>query len=451
MLKFLIGLPILGIVVFIHELGHFIVAKLCGVTVESFSIGWGPVLLRKKLGATEYRLSAIPLGGYCGMKGEHAFREAYQQKLPAVPQEEGSLFSTHPFKRILIAFAGPFANLLLAAVALAAVSAIGQRYYTTDNRIVPVYCLEPDDTSPARDAGLQIGDRILRINSEKTATFTDIQQIIALHPQEELSLVIERGNETLTETICPLLNTQTGAGQIGIYRYVPLKVASVRKDSAADLAGIKTGDSIMGIDNTELDNQMALIYFFRNYVQKTALFEVSRSGQRIELPVNLVRTENGGVDLGINWEYITVTEEGTGFIAGLRKGIVRTGELLAVTVKSLGLLFKGVKLTRAVAGPVRISSIIGDLAADGFAESARTGLVNIAEIVAVICVSLFLMNLLPIPILDGGLIFTAFIECIVRKQIPPRILYYTQFVGIAFIAILFFFALAADIRYIGGF
>ena len=207
----------------------------------------------------------------------------------------------------------------------------------------------------------------------------------------------------------------------------------------------------MGIDNTELDNQMALIYFFRNYVQKTALFEVSRSGQRIELPVNLVRTENGGVDLGINWEYITVTEEGTGFIAGLRKGIVRTGELLAVTVKSLGLLFKGVKLTRAVAGPVRISSIIGDLAADGFAESARTGLVNIAEIVAVICVSLFLMNLLPIPILDGGLIFTAFIECIVRKQIPPRILYYTQFVGIAFIAILFFFALAADIRYIGGF
>ena len=91
MVKFLIGLPVLGIVVFIHELGHFIAAKLCGVSVESFSIGWGPVLLHKKFGATDYRLSAIPLGGYCGMKGEHAFREAYEKKLHSVPKEEGSL------------------------------------------------------------------------------------------------------------------------------------------------------------------------------------------------------------------------------------------------------------------------------------------------------------------------------------------------------------------------
>jgi putative zinc metalloprotease TP_0600 len=111
-------------------------------------------------------------------------------------------------------------------------------------------------------------------------------------------------------------------------------------------------------------------------------------------------------------------------------------------------LFKGVNMTDAVAGPVRISSMIGSLAADGFSENTRAGFVNIAEIVAVICVSLFLMNLLPIPILDGGLIFTAFIECIVRRQIPPRVLYYLQFVGFAFIAVLFFFALWADILYI---
>ena len=354
MVKFLIGLPVLGIVVFIHELGHFIAAKLCGVSVESFSIGWGPVLLHKKFGATDYRLSAIPLGGYCGMKGEHAFREAYEKKLPSVPKEEGSLFAAHPFKRILIAFAGPFANLLLAAAALAMISGLGRTYYTTDNRIVPVYCLDSSDQSPARTAGLQIGDRILQINDQKTANFADIQQIIALHPEESLTMLIERGGEQLSMTIRPDLNKKTGAGQVGIYRYVPLEVASVRKDSAADLAGIKAGDRL------------------------------------------------------------------TGFIASLRQGIVQTGELTAVTLKSLGLLFKGVNMTDAVAGPVRISSMIGSLAADGFSENTRAGFVNIAEIVAVICVSLFLMNLLPIPILDGGLIFTAFIECIVRRQIPPR-------------------------------
>ena len=448
MLKFLIGLPVLGIVVFIHELGHFIAAKLCGVSVESFSIGWGPVLLHKKFGTTDYRLSAIPIGGYCGMKGEHAFREAYEKKLSSVPKEEGSLFAAHPFKRILIAFAGPFANLLLAAAALAMISGLGRTYYTTDNRVVPVYRLEPSDESPARTAGLQIGDRILQINGEKTANFADIQQIIALHPEESLTMMIERGGEQLSTTIRPTLNKKTGAGQVGIYRYVPLEIASVRKDSAADLAGIKAGDRLTGIDGTALDNQMALIYFFRDYTQKTALFELIRDGERIELPVNLVRTENGSVDLGLNWAYITVVEKGTGFIASLRQGIVQTGELTAVTLKSLGLLFKGVNMTDAVAGPVRISSMIGSLAADGFSENTRAGFVNIAEIVAVICVSLFLMNLLPIPILDGGLIFTAFIECIVRRQIPPRVLYYLQFVGFAFIAVLFFFALWADILYI---
>ncbi len=448
MVKFLIGLPVLGIVVFIHELGHFIAAKLCGVSVESFSIGWGPVLLHKKFGTTDYRLSAIPIGGYCGMKGEHAFREAYEKKLSSVPKEEGSLFAAHPFKRMLIAFAGPFANLLLAAAALAMISGLGRTYYTTDNRVVPVYRLEPSDESPARTAGLQIGDRILQINGEKTANFADIQQIIALHPEESLTMMIERGGEQLSTTIRPSLNKKTGAGQLGIYRYVPLEIASVRKDSVADLAGIKAGDRLTGIDGTALDNQMALIYFFRDYTQKTALFELIRGGERIELPVNLVRTENGSVDLGLNWAYITVNEEGTGFIASLRQGMVQTGELTAVTLKSLGLLFKGVSMTDAVAGPVRISSMIGSLAADGFSENTRAGFVNIAEIVAVICVSLFLMNLLPIPILDGGLIFTAFIECIVRRQIPPRVLYYLQFVGFAFIAVLFFFALWADILYI---
>lgn len=448
MLKFLIGLPVLGIVVFIHELGHFITAKLCGVAVESFSIGWGPVLFRKKIGATEYRISGIPLGGYCGMKGEQAFREAYQQKLAAVPQEDGSLFSVHPFKRILIAFAGPFANLLLAAAALAMVSALGHTYYTTDNRIVPVYCLEQTDTSPARDAGLQVQDRIVQINGERTATFSDIQRIVSLHPEENLTLLVERGNEQVSVPIRPLLNKKTGAGQIGIYRYVPLEVAAVRKDSAADIAGIRADDRITGIDGIACDNQMALIYFLRDYTQKTALVQLIRNEAVIELPVHIIRMEDGGVDLGLTWKYLIVTEEGTGFVCSLKKGLTGTGELLGITLKSLGLLFKGLSMTEAVAGPVRISSMIGSFAADGFSENAKAGIVNVAEIVAVICVSLFLMNLLPVPILDGGLIFTACIEWIMRRQISPRILYYTQFIGIAFIAVLFVFALWADILYI---
>ena len=123
--KILIGLLGLTVVVVIHEFGHFLAAKLCGVTVESFSIGWGPVLFRKKFKQTEFRISAIPLGGYCGMKGEKAYQEALDNKLPEIPKEEGGLYTVHPLKRILIAFAGPFFNLIFACIATMIVLTIG--------------------------------------------------------------------------------------------------------------------------------------------------------------------------------------------------------------------------------------------------------------------------------------------------------------------------------------
>ncbi|HZK19888.1 MAG TPA: site-2 protease family protein, partial [Treponemataceae bacterium] len=105
------GLIGLGIIIFIHELGHFVAARLSGVKVETFSIGMGPVLLRKKIGATEYRLSLFPLGGYCGMKGEKAFQEALENELDSIKKEKDSFYGVHPLKRIFIAFAGPCTNL----------------------------------------------------------------------------------------------------------------------------------------------------------------------------------------------------------------------------------------------------------------------------------------------------------------------------------------------------
>ncbi|HPX46799.1 MAG TPA: site-2 protease family protein, partial [Treponemataceae bacterium] len=115
-LQVLTGLIALGFVVFVHELGHFIAAIFCGVEVQTFSIGWGPILFRKKIKGTEYRISALPLGGYCGMKGEHAFNDALEKGLDSIPHETGSFYSTHPLKRIIISVSGPLANLLLAVL-----------------------------------------------------------------------------------------------------------------------------------------------------------------------------------------------------------------------------------------------------------------------------------------------------------------------------------------------
>ena len=449
MVKILIGLIILSIMVFIHELGHFIAAKLCGVVVESFSIGWGPVLFKKKRGDTEYRISAIPMGGYCGMKGEKAFQQAIEENLPAIPKKEGELYGVHPFKRIIIAFAGPFANYISAVLALAIVSAIGSSYYTSSNKIAPVYYYNEADDSPAREADLRMGDVILSINGEKTETFADIVRLIVPEAKEEVTLEIEREGQILTKKLRPKLDPKTGAGIIGFYSFIPLEIDGVKPSSSAELAGLKKGDLITEVDGIEVANTIDLNRALDSINEKTAELGILRDGNKITKTVNLIRTENG-IDLGLKIKNIKVEIPGTGFFKSIVNGFVLTHKAFVLTFKSLGLLFKGVDFRQAVSGPVRITHMLGDVAAQGFKAGFLIGLSDILNFVSIISISLFIMNLLPIPILDGGLILFAFIEFIFRRQIHPKVLYYVQFIGIAFIGVVFIFALWGDIGYFLG-
>lgn len=449
MVKILIGLIILSIMVFIHELGHFIAAKLCGVVVETFSIGWGPVLFKKKKGDTEYRISAIPMGGYCGMKGEKAFQQAIEENLAEIPKKEGELYGVHPFKRIIIAFAGPFANYISAVLALAIVSAIGSSYYTSSNKIAPVYYYNEADDSPAREADLRMGDVILSINGEKTETFADIVRLIVPEAKEEVTLEIEREGQILTKKLRPKLDPKTGAGIIGFYSFIPLEIDGVKPSSSAELAGLKKGDLITEVNGIELANTIDLNRALDGINEKTAELGVLRDGNKITKTVNLIRTENG-IDLGLNIKNIKVETPGTGFFKSIVNGFVLTHKAFVLTFKSLGLLFKGVDFRQAVSGPVRITHMLGDVAAQGFKAGFLIGLSDILNFVSIISISLFIMNLLPIPILDGGLILFAFIEFIFKRQIHPKVLYYVQFIGIAFIGVVFIFALWGDIGYFLG-
>ena len=449
MVKILIGLIILSIMVFIHELGHFIAAKLCGVVVESFSIGWGPVLFKKKRGDTEYRISAMPMGGYCGMKGEKAFQQAIEENLSAIPKKEGELYGVHPFKRIIIAFAGPFANYISAVLALAIVSAIGSSYYTSSNKIAPVYYYNEADDSPAREADLRMGDIILSINGEKTETFADIVRLIVPEAKEEVTLEIERDGQILTKKLRPKLDPKTGAGIIGFYSFIPLEIDGVKPSSSAELTGLKKGDLITEVNGIEVANTIDLNRALGGINEKTAELGVLRGGNKITKTVNLIRTENG-IDLGLNIKNIKVEIPGTGFFKSIVNGFVLTHKAFVLTFKSLGLLFKGVDFRQAVSGPVRITHMLGDVAAQGFKAGFLIGLSDILNFVSIISISLFIMNLLPIPILDGGLILFAFIEFIFRRQIHPKVLYYVQFIGIAFIGVVFIFALWGDIGYFLG-
>ena len=368
-MKWIYGLFALCILVIIHEFGHFIAAKVFGVKVESFSVGMGPILFHKKIKGTDYRLSLIPLGGYCGMKGEKDFQHAIENNLKEIKADPDSFYGVHPLKRALIGFAGPFFNFIFVIISLTLVNFIGYSYYTYSNKIKVLDTIEINNEiiiSPAKLAGLETGDEIIKIDNKNITDFSEIYNEIALKPKEKLTFTVLRDGNELQFIIKTIIDKETGAGKIGI-----------QADS--------------------------------NPIMKS-------------------------------------TPEYNIFQA-FGKGVVDSFKNIGVTIKSIGVLFKGVNVKSAVSGPARITDILGSTIEQGFSNGAKIGFISILDLMSLISISLFIMNLLPIPILDGGLILVALIEAITKRKISPKIQYYIQFIGVAFIIFMLILAITSDFSY----
>lgn len=446
------GLLGLGFIVFIHELGHFIAAKIFGVTVESFSVGMGPILLHKTIKGTDYRLSLIPLGGYCGMKGQKDFQVALDEKLDSIKGDKDSFYGIHPVKRAVIAFAGPLFNFLFAVFAFTIISMVGYSYYTSQNKIIVANEIYPEMESVAAKAGLQTGDKIIAIDNKETPYFTDIYESISISANQEIDLTIERNDEVFDVTITPSLNKETGAGVLGIISWTDPIIELVEENSVAQKAGLQVGDLILKINDISIKNTVE----YNKAIGDLDKFSMTvlRDGQEIFIPevepkiIQNEKNESTQKSVGIGFHAEKIKSKTYSFFPAIINGFVEAGKTTALTFKSLGLLFQGIDLTKAVSGPLRITVMLGDTAKTGFSAGFATGIVTVFNFLAIISISLFIMNLLPIPILDGGLILFALIEAITKKQISPRIQYYVQFVGIAFILVLFVFAMFGDISYI---
>ncbi|MBO4533087.1 MAG: site-2 protease family protein [Treponema sp.] len=366
-MKWLYGILCLFFLILFHEFGHFIAAKLFGVKVESFSIGFGPILLHKKIRGTDYRLSLIPLGGYCGMKGENDFRKALDENLKEITAEPDSLFGIHPLKRAAIGFAGPFFNFIFAVFCLSLINGIDYTYYTYSNKIILADELYENSSMAARRGGLLTGDQIIRIDNKEITDFSDIIEYVSLHPDEDMMVYVLRDGKELGFNVHSELDKETGTGKIGV---------------AADTSN-------------ELEKESP------HY----------------------------------------------GFFGSIGHGFLDAFEYIGLTFKSIAILFKGVDLKNAVGGPARVTEMLGSTAQSGFSAGFKIGLISLAQLMAVISISLFIMNLLPVPVLDGGLILIAIIEAVSRRKVPPKVQYYIQFIGFAFIAILFIIGLVGDINY----
>lgn len=441
MLTIIYGILGLSLIVLVHETGHFIAARLCGVKVESFSIGMGPILFHKTIKDTDYRISLIPLGGYCGMKGEQSFSEAIEQNLPAIEGESDSFYGVHPFKRAIISFCGPFFNVIFAFIAFVIISLVGYDYYTTSNRIILSTDVYPEMTSPAAVAGLQTGDYIVKINNTEVSYFYDISRYISLHADEDVTLTVLRNGNEHTFTLHTELDKSSGAGKIGVINWVDPIVADVSKDSNAYEIGFTPYSTITKIDGIPVFNTSDIQKLIDG---KDSVFIEWET--EIERKSGVLSLTDGNI--GLSFKTLQIHTPKLNIFQAIWAGLKETGSTIGTIFKSFELLFKGIDFTQAVSGPVRITKMLGDTAVSGFSSGFAVGIVVVLNFLALISLSLFIMNLLPIPILDGGLILFALIETVFKTKIKPKFMYYVQFVGIALIGILFVIALYGDLMYL---
>ena len=450
-LNIVLGLLGLGLVIIIHEIGHFVAAKASGITVEAFSVGWGKVLFRRSYRGTEYRISLLPIGGYCKMKGEEFLKQADKAPNEAITTEPGSLFAVPPWKRMITYFAGPFANFLFSILVLSIIWFAGYSVQTFENRIIlqSETMLAANDQYPADIAGLETGDRIVEIDGHAVSSFKDIERHITPAAGEELSIVVERNGRFTELSITPRLDPETGAGLIGVAAWVEPVVAAVLPGSGAEEAGIEAGDTIKSVDGIQVAHSLDLFQALGDRPSTIDLsFERNGSTRSVEVPVSY--TAEGEVNFGFGFAGITIVEKERNPFAAMAKGVQETFSTLSLSIKSISLLFKGVNLRSAVSGPIRITYLVGDITTRSFNQGIGTGFLIVFRFLSMLSVALCFMNLLPIPALDGGFILVSLAEIIAKRPIRPKFFYRYQIIGFAILFTILIFTLFNDVFYLAG-
>ncbi|MDR2471004.1 MAG: site-2 protease family protein, partial [Treponema sp.] len=361
----------------------------------------------------------------------------------------GTFFGAPPWKRIAVAFAGPFCNFIFAVIVLSVIWGRGVEIETLENRIVLLADID-GGSYPSDQSGLQSGDRIIEIRGHPAATYRDIQENIALNPGEDLPVTVIRDGETLRLVVRPKLD-RDGAARIGVYHWTEPEARAVRPGSPADRAGLRAGDRITAVNGEDLPYTAALLRIFRSSQPDRFTVRYERNGTAGTADLSGVDYSRGFPDMGIEYPTVRFTTPALSPPAALAAGAAEAAKTFALSVKGLSLLFrKDVDLTEALSGPARITYMVGDIAALGFEKSVTTGFGAAANFLALISIALCFMNLLPLPVLDGGMIVLFLAELIRRRPLHPKVVSVFQTAGAVIIFGLMIFAVFNDILFFTG-
>ena len=429
---FLVGLAVL---IFVHELGHFLAARKCGVIVEKFSIGFGKKLFGFTSRGTEFIVAAIPLGGYVKMKGEELGEET---------SEEGSFSAATPQHRLLIAFAGPAFNILFALAIYVFVYMIGVE------TIGPVIGTVKEN-SPALEAGLQTGDKIISVNNNPIRFWSQLQKKVYQSPGEKLNFQVERlNNEVINLEIIPtteeIKNLFGDTEQVGLIGITPLAntITYIKKESAAEKAGLQLNDRIIAVQNINIFGWSDLRPAAVDKPGELLTFKIQRNDTEILIPLTPTPKTIKGPDgndlkigeIGIGMSGLMVLEQ-YGLIGSVSRAIKETWEMTSLIAISVQKMLFGSIPADQIGGPILIFQIYGEQAEQGFNEFIR--------LTALLSINLGLINLLPIPILDVGHILFFLIEIIKGRPVSERNRELAQQVGFFMLISLMVFAFYNDI------
>lgn len=511
---------LLGICIFIHELGHLLGGKMVGIKARVFSLGYGKGVLKKKFGDTTYQITLIPFGGYCQFYGDEPGEER--------KGESWEFLSAHPLKRIVPVVMGPLFNLFLGIVIFFMMNLIG--YQKESNRVVLLdnFLTERNSgyVTPAKRAGIADGDRIVEIAGEKVMKFTDIQKVVFFSHGRPLAVKAERGGQVMSFMVTPEESPESkGRFSIGVMPFVRgIQVGKVMEGDAGARAGLRHGDVIRSTDGRQMVNPAAFTAYIRERQGQPVSLVIDRNGSAVEIAVvpalreefhiqqfkdsktrgeqynvtlagaqvqdlktniaagkvrvndapvasyeqllatvraeksNILKIENGaaayrglveyrsfgfiGVETGVAEESVEVRY---GLVESFARAFVEPYDFIVMNLKGIGMLFSGkLNVRENLSGPIFIAKIAGDV-------FYYRGLSSFIILMAQISIILMVMNLLPIPMVDGSYIVLFFVEWVRGKPLSDKVMEKIQLVGMVLLILLGVFVVFNDIAKIFNF
>ncbi len=423
-------LVLLGVMILVHELGHFLLARFYDVRVDVFSIGFGPRLFGIKRGDTDYRFSAILFGGYVKMAGDQPGDEQIT--------DPRAFLKKPRYQRLMIAFAGPLFNIVLAIFLLTGLFMVHYEHVVDVGGFIVGHV---DKNSPAEKAGIRAGDKITQIEGQKDPTWEDVVRHELASPDRKLDVTIERAGKQFNAAVYPAMDEKLGVATAGWEQSGPIVLREVSPGMPADKAGLKSGDLLITINGQPLRSPNKLQEMIRATGGGPAVIEYSRNNANHTVAVTPVMSALDGkprymIGVATAIKYDVVTEK-LSFPAAVKESLVQNSRTATLIFQFLRGMVERKMSAKAMSGPIGI--------AQASSQAAARGAGDFITLMAAVSINLAIFNLFPIPILDGGMILTLLIEMLLGRDLSNQFKEGLMKVGFVFLMAVVVFVLYNDI------